>query len=165
MADLLSHVLFAFAALTVAGWAVEWLGPRWVAVGMAGAILPDLDEVGSLVDGYALGEVLGVPFEWGAIHTLGGVLFLAAAAALLFQDGRRRRAFALLVAGGISHLAVDGLKVWADGASGVSLYPFSWWRTPTPGLYASADRRVVVLAVAVAGTVWLLDWSLRNRPS
>jgi membrane-bound metal-dependent hydrolase YbcI (DUF457 family) len=158
MADLLSHVLFAFAVFTVAGWVVAWLGPRWVAVGMVGAILPDLNEVGILVDERVISETLALPFTWAPLHTLGGVLLLAAAGAMLFEEGsQRRRAFALLIAGGISHLAIDGTKAWADGANGVSLYPFSWWRNPTPGLYVPADRRVVVLAIVVAGTVWLLD--------
>lgn len=158
MADLLSHVLFAFALFTVAGWGVEWLQPRWVAVGTAGAVIPDLDQAAILVDESVLSGTLGLPFAWGAVHTTGGVLLLAAAGALLFEAGtRRRRAFGLLTAGGVLHLAVDATKTWADGASGVSLYPFSWWRTPTPGLYAPADRRVVVIAVVVAGAVWLAD--------
>jgi len=158
MADLLSHVLFVFAVVTVAGWVVEWIRPRWVAVAMVGAILPDLDLTGVLLAGHVVGETLGIPFDWGAIHTLGGVLLLAAAGAVLFEgENRRRRAFALLTAGGLSHLAVDGMKTWADGANGVSLYPFSWWRNPTPGLYAPGDRLVVVIAVVVAGTVWLAD--------
>ena len=55
---------------------------------------------------------------------------------------------------------IDGLKTWADGANGASLYPFSWWRNPTPGLYVSADRRVVVVALVVAGAVCLVDWYL-----
>lgn len=158
MADLLSHVLFAFVVFTVAGWAVDGLGRRWVAVGMVGAILPDLDLVGVLVDGSVVSESIGLPFDWGAIHTLGGVLLLAAAGAVLFEGRvQRRRAFVLLGAGGTVHLAVDGVKLWADGANGVSLYPFSWWRNPTPGLYAPGDRHVVVVAVVVAGAVWLLD--------
>jgi membrane-bound metal-dependent hydrolase YbcI (DUF457 family) len=158
MGDLLSHVLFAFAAFTVAGWAVSWLDRRWVAVGMVGAILPDLDVLGAFLDGAVIGAALGVPFDWAAIHTLGGVLVVAAALALLFErSSQRRRAFGLLVAGGCSHLLIDGLKAWADGANGVSLYPFSWWRNPTPGLYLAADRRVLVLAVLLAGGVWLVD--------
>jgi membrane-bound metal-dependent hydrolase YbcI (DUF457 family) len=170
MADLLSHVLIAFIVFTVAGWAVDWLGRRWVAVGMVGAILPDLDLAEVLVDGSVVSRSIGLPFDWGAIHTLGGVLLLAAAGAVLFERAaQRRRAFLLLGAGGIVHLAVDGTKAWADGANGVSLYPFSWWRNPTPGLYAPGDRRVLVVAVVVAGAVWLLDrylvQALRDRPT
>ena len=158
MADLLSHVLFAFVIFTVDGWAIEWLDRRWVAIGMIGAILPDLEEIGSLLDETALSEALGIPFDWGAIHTLGGVLLLAGIGAFMFEQfSQRKRAFALLVAGGCSHLLIDGLKAWADGANGASLYPFSWWRNPTPGLYVSADRRVVVVALLFGGIVWLLD--------
>jgi len=158
MADLLSHVLIAFAVFTVAGCAVPWLDRRWVAVGMVGAILPDLDQVGIVLDAHAISQALGVPLDWGAIHTLGGVLLLAGAGALLFE-GRdlQRRAFVLLIAGGVSHLVFDGVKAWADGANGASLYPFSWWRNPTPGWYVSADRRVVMVVAIVAGVVWVAD--------
>jgi membrane-bound metal-dependent hydrolase YbcI (DUF457 family) len=163
MADVLSHALFAFAALTIAGWVVEWIRPRWVAVGVVGAVLPDLDLAGLLVDAHAISETIGLPFDWGAIHTLGGVVLLSAVGAMLFETtNQRRRAFVLLVAGGVSHLAIDGMKVWADGANGASLYPVSWWRTPTPGLYDYADRRVVAVAVFVAGVVWLLDRFVRG---
>ena len=133
MGDLLSHILFAFTAFTVAGWAVTWLDRRWVAVGMVGAILPDLDVLGAFLDGATVSAALGVPFDWAATHTLGGVLLLAAALALLFErSSQRRRAFGLLVAGGCSHLLIDGLKVWADGANGVSLYPLTWRRIAPP---------------------------------
>lgn len=121
MADLLSHVLFAFAAFTVAGWAIAWLDRRWVAVGMVGAIIPDLDEVGVVLDDVVISKALGIPFDWGAIASLGGLLLLAAAGALLFEQSGQRR------------------------------------RNPTPGLYVSADRRVVVVAVVLAGAVWLAD--------
>ena len=71
MADLFSHVLFAFAVFTVAGWVVSWLRPRWVAVGMAGAVLPDLDQGGIPVPEDAISEVLGLPFSWWCNPTPG----------------------------------------------------------------------------------------------
>jgi len=149
MTESLSHVLIAFAPCTAAGWGIGWLDRRWVAVGMVGAILPDLNRIGLLLDDAAVERALGVPFDWGGLHTLGGVL--------------------LLVAGGSSHLVIDSLKAWADGSNGAYLYPLSWWRNPTPGWYVSADRRVVVVAVVVAGAVWLVDqyvnpaWNLGSR--
>ena len=158
MAELLSHVLVAYVLFTAIGWVLEWLEPRWVVVGMVGALLPDLDRIGMVLDEYAIEQAFGIPFGWGAIHTLGGVLLLSAAGALLFDTAKtRRRGFVLLVAGGISHLVLDGVKRWADGANGAYLYPFSWWRNPTPGWYVSADRWVLVVAIACAIVVFLLD--------
>lgn len=158
MADSLSHVLVAFAVFTAAGWEVGWLDRRWVAVGMVGAILPDLNRIDLVVDGSAVSQALGVPFDWDAVHTLGGVVVLAAIGGLLFPDARRRRrAFALLCAGGCSHLLFDAVKAWADGSNGAYLYPLSWWRNPTPGWYVSSNLWVVVVAFVLAGVVWVAD--------
>lgn len=166
MAELLSHVLFAFAVFTVAGWVLSWLDRRWVVVGMVGAVLPDLDRLDLVLDGYLVEQWLGIAFDWGALHTLGGVLVLSAIGAVLFATREQRvRAFGLLVAGGCSHLIVDAVKAWADGSNGASLYPFSWWRNPTPGWYVSADRWVLVVALAVALGVLLVDrYGLEHAP-
>lgn len=158
MAELLTHVLVAYILLTALGWAIEWLDPKWVVVGMVGAILPDLDKIGLFVDSSLLEGLLGVPFSWGAIHTLGGLVLLSAIGALLFETARaRRRAFALLVFGGASHLLLDGVKKWADGFNGAYLYPLSWWRNPTPGWYVSADQWVLGVAVVCALVVFAID--------
>lgn len=158
MAELLSHVLLAFAAFTVLGWAIDWLDRGWVVVGMVGSLFPDLNRLDLLVGSHAVEGVLGIPFDWSGLHTLGGVVVLAGAGALCFRSRRERwRAFALLVAGGLSHLAVDAVKAWADGAGGAFLFPVSWWRAPTPGWYVSADRWVLLVAAAVAAAVLLVD--------
>ena len=166
MAELLSHALLAFAAFTALGWAVDWLDRGWVVVGMVGSLFPDLNRLGLLVGGHAVEGVLGIPFDWSGLHTLGGVVALAGAGALCFGTHRERlRAFGLLTAGGGSHLAVDAVKAWADGAGGAHLFPVSWWRAPTPGWYVSADRWVLVLAAVVAGAVLLADRYRRGPAS
>lgn len=155
MADLLTHVLVAYVVLTVAGWRGGWLEPRWVAVGMGGAAVPDLVKVERLVDEGVVQSALGIPFEYDPVSSLAGVLVIAAAITLFFGHARRR-VYALLVAGGLLSLVLDGLRVYVDGSSSFWLYPL-WWRPPTPGLYVTADARVVVIAVAVAAVVALVD--------
>ncbi|MFC7071577.1 metal-dependent hydrolase [Halovenus rubra] len=158
MADLLSHVLLAFAAFTAVGWVISWLDRRWVTVGMVGSVVPDLNRIDLLADDYFIEQFLGVSFDWGAIHTLGGVIVVSAAGAVLFSTRRQQvRVFCLLVAGGCSHLFVDGLKAWADGSNGAYLYPFSWWRNPTPGWYVSADKWVLILSLVLASGILLVD--------
>ncbi|WP_135820702.1 hypothetical protein [Halostella litorea] len=155
MPDLLSHVLFAYALLTVASWRVDRLTDEWVAVGVAGAAIPDLIKVEILVDSAAVSRALGVPFDVGAVGTLAGVLLVGGLIALAF--GRRwRPAYAALVAGGGSALVLDGLRAYADGRAGFWLYPVPW-RPPTPSLYVSSDPRVLAVAVAVAAGVALAD--------
>jgi len=156
MAELLSHVLIAYGVFTCAGWRLEWLTQRWVAVGMIGAILPDLSRIGLFVTDAAIETALGVPFGIGALGTLGGLLLLAALGSLVVAD-HRRRAFGLLFVGGFLHLFTDGLKSWADGYAGAWLYPFSWYRHPTPGLYVSSDLWVLIGVGTVALVVTLLD--------
>ena len=156
MAELLSHVLIAYIVLTCASWRFEWLTQRWVAVGMIGAILPDLSRIGLFVTDATIETALGVPFAIGALQTLGGLLLLAAIGSLVVAD-HRRRAFGLLFAGGFLHLLTDGLKSWVDGTAGAWLYPLSWYRHPTPGLYVSSDPWVLVGVGTVALVVTLLD--------
>jgi membrane-bound metal-dependent hydrolase YbcI (DUF457 family) len=118
---------------------------------MIGSLLPDLSRIGLFVTDVTIETTLGVPFSIGAIHTLGGLMLFAAIGSLVVAD-HRRRAFALLLAGGFSHLLADGLKIWADGAASTWLYPLSWYRHPTPGWYVSSDPRVL----AVVGSVTLI---------
>ncbi|MXR50410.1 metal-dependent hydrolase [Halovenus sp. WSH3] len=158
MADGLSHVLLAFGLFTATGWVIGWLDRRWIAVGMVGSLLPDLSRLDLILDDSTISRVVGIPFDWGGVHTLGGVVLLGALGAVLFETRQeQRRGFGLLVAGGCSHLLVDAVKRWADGAGNVPLYPVSWWRPPTPGLYVSADRWVLGVAVAVAVTTVVVD--------
>lgn len=161
MADLLTHVLVAYALLTAASWRVGWLGPRWVAVGMGGAAVPDLLKVERVVDESVVEGVLGVPFEYAPISSLGGLVVLAGVVALLFGE-RRRRVYGLLVVGGAASLVLDGLRVFVDGHAGFWLYPL-WWRPPTPSLYVTSDPRVLLAALAVSGAVFVVDRRRRQR--
>lgn len=165
MPELASHVLAAFVLFTVIGWRIEWVDRNWVIVGMVGVLLPDLDNVGMILDGDAIEAVLGIPWGWGAISSLGGLLVLAALGAVLFEGTRSRlRAFVLLVAGGALHLLMDGMVAWADGRNGMLLYPFMAWRNPTPGVYVSSDRWISIVCLALAVLVFVLDRWVRNTP-
>jgi membrane-bound metal-dependent hydrolase YbcI (DUF457 family) len=159
MADWLTHVFFAYAFFTVASWVVD-LPDRWVAVGLVGSVLPDLDRLALIAPANSASAALGVPFDWNGLHTLGGLLLLGGVGALLFERRRdQRRALALLYAGALSHLLVDLPQPYADGLTLTNLYlfPFSSWRTTTPGWYVSADRWVVAVAFTVALVAFLSD--------
>ncbi|ELY90786.1 metal-dependent hydrolase [Natrialba taiwanensis] len=156
MADLLTHVLAAYALFTVASWRFEWLTKRWVAIAMIGALLPDLNRLGLLVTDATLESVLGVPFSLDAMQTIGGVCLLAGVGAVVLTE-RHRRAFGFLLAGAFSHLVIDGLKAYADGAAGTWLYPITWYRHPTPNLYVSSDPTVLVITGIIAGSVFLYE--------
>ncbi len=165
MAEWLSHVLLAFGLFTIAGWYVDWLDRQWVAVGMVGSILPDLNRIALVISNEAVYEALGVPFNWGGLHTLGGAVLLSALGALLFATSQeRRRAFTMLGAGALSHLVVDLPQAYADGymLTNLYLFPLPPWRLPTPGWYVSADRWVAVVSLVFAVVVYVVDHTRRN---
>ncbi len=63
MAELLSHVLRAFALFTVFKWWIGWFDDRWMAVGMVGAVLPNLSRLELL-----LGAELVRGLPWGTLQ-------------------------------------------------------------------------------------------------
>lgn len=158
MADLLSHLLVAYVVLTVASWWLDWLTPRLVVVGMGGAVVPDLTRIGLVVDPATVQRILGIPFTWGHLATIGGVLLGSAAIAAAFERRWWRRAYAALVVGGLSHLALDGMRVFADGRADQWLFPLlPAWRPPTPNLYVTSDPLVLAVIVAATATVVVVD--------
>lgn len=166
MADLLTHVLVAYALGTVASWRLEWLSKRWIAVAMVGAVLPDLNRIGLFVTDPTIEGVLGVPFALDALQTLGGLLVLAGIGTLAF-DRYRGRAYGLLLAGGLSHLLLDAVKRYADGQAGTWLFPVTWYRHPTPNLYVSSDPAVLLVAISIAFAIWVIDrrWVDDHEPA
>ncbi|MFC7213487.1 metal-dependent hydrolase [Saliphagus sp. GCM10025334] len=159
MADLLTHVLVAYACFTILRWRLEWLTSRWLAVGLVGSLLPDLNRIELVISNTTVEATTGVPFDFDAIHTLGGIAVLAAIGALCFRTCRQR-AFGMLFVGALSHLTLDALKVYADAQSGVWLYPLTWFRHPSPNLYVSSDPVVLASALIVAVVVRWVDRSL-----
>ena len=157
MADLLSHLLAAYVVLTVASWRVDWLDQRWVAVGMGGAAIPDLVKVDIVLDADLVENTLGIPFTYGPLSTLGGVVLVAGLITLAFDRRYWRRVFGLVTAGGMLSLVGDGLRTYADGTASAWLYPFTNWRPPTPSLYVSSDPRVLVVMVLIAAAVAVID--------
>ncbi|WP_058992753.1 hypothetical protein [Haloarcula sp. CBA1127] len=163
MADLLTHLLVPYILLTVASWRVGWLDQRWVVVGMGGAAIPDLVKVGIVLDERVVEALLGVPFTYAPLSTLGGVLLLAGVITVAFSSRHWRRVFSLVAFGGLTSLLLDGMRVYADGRASAWLYPFTNWRPPTPSLYVSSDPTVLVVALLAAGTVAVLDRRMRAR--
>lgn len=158
MADMLVTMLAVLALLTVAGWRVDWLASRWIVVGAGGAFLPDLSRVSLLVEDATLEAILGMPFEYTALETLGGVVLVAGAITVWFERQYWRRVYGLLVAGGSIHLVLDGLRIYADGRASQWLFPFvPAYRPPTPGLFVSADPAVPALAVGATAVVLAVD--------
>ncbi|KAA9398997.1 hypothetical protein Har1130_12390 [Haloarcula sp. CBA1130] len=163
MADLLTHLLVPYILLTVASWGVGWLDQRWVVVGMGGAAIPDLIKIDIVLAENTVESMIGLPFSYDPLSTLGGVLLLAGIITVAFEQRHWKQVFSLVTVGGLTSLFLDGMRVYADGRASAWLYPFTNWRPPTPSLYVSSDPTVLVVALLTAGTVAVLDRRVRAR--
>jgi hypothetical protein len=166
VADLLTGILVTSALLTAASWWLDRLRPPWIVVGLGGVAIPDLVKVRLLVDGSTVESLLGMPFSWGGIETIGGVALLAGAITMAFDRRWWPRVYSLLIAGGAVGLLLDGLRMFADGRSGTWLFPLlPTYRPPTPGLFVTSDLAVPAVAALAAALVFAADRYLVDRPT
>jgi hypothetical protein len=150
MPDLLAHVLIGYALARLLSTRYAWLDRAQVTVVMAGACVPDLAKAALLVPSSAVSSALGVPFEWFALHTLGGALPTTLGGALLVAGRWRRRVALLLGVGTGSHLVLDALLVTPSGHSYAVLWPLTRLHPPTPGLYLSTEPWPTAVAALLA---------------
>ncbi|WP_331233952.1 metal-dependent hydrolase [Natronorarus salvus] len=158
MADLLTHVLVGYSLATLLSFRYEWLSPRYVTVAMAGSLIPDMNRAELFVSGRAVEAALGVPFSWGAFHTMGGSLLAVAVGALLVRPGIRVRVAALLFLGMASHHALDLLLINPSGHSYAAFWPITGYNPPTPNLYLSSDRWPAAVSGALAAGIWYVRY-------
>ncbi|PSP76993.1 metal-dependent hydrolase [Halobacteriales archaeon QS_1_68_20] len=150
MPDLLAHVLLAYAVAQALSWRYRWLSPAYVTVVMAGAMIPDLSKAAMVLPGTRVEALLGVPFDWFALHTSGGVLLSILVGVALVAPTERRRVFLLLALGAATHLFADALLLKPSGRSYPVFWPLTRYHPPTPGLYLSTEPRPAVVAAVAA---------------
>lgn len=159
MPDLLSHTFIAYTLCTLLALWYAWLTPQYVTVGMAGAFIPDIAKIDLVIDHALIGTLIGVPFDWFGIHTLGGAVVTALVGITLAASDQRRRVAVVLALGAGSHLVADALLLKASGHSYPLLWPLSGYHPPTPGLYLSTD----LWPSAVTGGIALVAWLFVRR--
>ncbi len=155
MPDLLAHALLAYSLATVLSWRYDWLSPAYVTIVMAGAFIPDLTKIQLVLESGQVEALLGMPFDWGALHTTGGAFVSILIAVVLVVPAERMRVFTLLALGTASHLVADALLLTPSGRSYAVLWPLTRYHPPTPGLYLSTQPEPTVLTAGVAVLVWL----------
>lgn len=163
MPDLLTHVLAGYTLATALRVRFDWLSPAYVTVCMAGALLPDTAKLYLVVPDAAVATLLGVPFSWHVLHTLGGVVVGVSVGGVLARRADRLRVVGLLSLGAVSHLAADGLLLTGSGHSKPMLWPLVRVGLPTPGLYLSTEPAPLVATGVAAVAVSL--FVRRVRPS
>ena len=158
MADLLTHVLVAYILAVLFSFRYDWITPSMVTVAMLGAVVPDLAKIGLVVPNARVKSLLGLPFDWWALHMLGGTLVAITIGALLTGPAYRRRVFLLLALGAVSHHVLDALLINPSGYSYALLWPLTTYHPPTPNLYLSSDRWPALASAIVAIVVWYFRW-------
>jgi hypothetical protein len=155
MPDLLAHAFIAYTIATLLSWHYDWLTPAYKTILMAGAFIPDLTKIKLLISSGTVEQLLGIPFNWFALHTAGGALLSILIGVIVVAPGERRRTFALLSIGAASHLLADGLLLSPSGRSYAILWPLTRYHPPTPGLYLSTQPEPTLVAGFVAITTWV----------
>lgn len=155
MPDLLAHALIAYTLAMLLSWRYDWLTRPYVTVSMAGAFIPDMTKVRYILPSDQVKLLIGVPFDWDALHTGGPVLLCVLIGVTLVAPRQRKRVFALLLLGAASHLVADALLLTASGRSYAVFWPLTLYHPPTPGLYLSTQPEPTILAAVAALFVWL----------
>jgi len=159
MPDLLTHALVGYIIATALAFNYEWLTPPWVTIAMMGTFIPDLTKIKLVVPSYQIEQLLGVPFDWFGLHTIGGSVVSVLIGTVLVPHEYRKRVFALLAVGAGSHLFLDALLITTSGNMSPMLWPITAYSFAMPELFLSSDRWPAIVAGALATSVWWLKHS------
>jgi len=157
MPDLLTHALLAYSLVRLLSWRYDWITTPYVTAGMAGAFIPDIVKIELVLPDDLVEHLLGIPFSWTPLQTLGGAVVCVLIGAVLVDEASRRKALLVLSLGAASHLLADAMLLKASGRSFAVLWPLTRWHPPTPGLYLSTQPEPTILAVFVAAGVWMVS--------
>lgn len=115
MADLLTHVLVGYCLGTALSFRLNWLRPAHVTMVMVGAILPDLAKIELVIPWRTMVSLLGISWDWTALHTLGGTVVTLLIVTLLVTARLRVRVAWLLAIGIASHHVLDVILITRTG--------------------------------------------------
>ncbi|MFC4989916.1 metal-dependent hydrolase [Saliphagus infecundisoli] len=166
MADVLTHVLVGYVLGTVLSVRYAWLRPAHVTLVMIGALSPDFVKIYLLFPDGLVAALVGAPFSWDPVHTLGGNLLVLLLGTLCVSPGERRRAFSLLAAGALTHHVLDVSLLTVTGHAYAVFWPLTAVQPPSGGLYLSSDAWPALVAGALAAATWVLRYRwLEGRDS
>lgn len=155
MPDWITHIVVAWTICRVLRFKYDTFDSANTMIVIAGALIPDLVK---LVLALKLIGI-GVYDYLAAIHLPAGSFVIAAMISLLFP--KKKQTFLLLGLGVLTHYALDLILEHVSG--GIYLfYPFSWWQWQLE-LTNSSDYLITLLALAIAGLVYLIGKEVDNR--
>ncbi|AGB37164.1 metal-dependent hydrolase [Natronococcus occultus] len=156
VADVLTHVLAGYVLGMVLAFRYDWMGPAHVTIVMVGALAPDFVKAEIFLPDGLMQYLLGIPFSWAPLHTLGGTIVLGLLTALLLAPEYRRQALVLFLLGAASHHVLDVALITPSGEAYAVFWPLLEYRPPAGGLYLSSDRWPAVVAGLASVAVWAL---------
>lgn len=156
MTDVLTHVIAGYIIGTLLAMRYEWMRPAHVTLVMIGALSPDFVKIQLLVPDGLVASVLGVPFSWSPLHTVGGAVLVLCLGTLALAPDERKRALVLFAIGASSHHVLDVLLLTPTGYSYAVFWPLTEYHLPSGGLYMSTDRWPAVVAGLSAVLVWVI---------
>lgn len=157
--DVFTHVLVGYVIGTLLSIRYPRLRRGHVTLAMVGALSPDFVKADLAMPDEFVSYLLGVPFAWGPLHTLGGTIVVVLLGSLLFAPEYRRDAALLVAIGAASHHLLDLGLMTPTGYSYAAFWPLTEFRPPAGGLYMSTDY----WPAFVAGLCALLVWGLKRR--
>ncbi len=157
MPDVLTHVLIGYVIGMGLSFRYEWVRPAHVTLVMIGALSPDFAKADLFVSDWVVQSLLGIPFSWSPLHTLGGTILVVLLGSLLVAPEYRWHALALVAIGAASHHALDLALMTPTGRTYAVFWPFTERRLPAGGLFLSSDRWPALVAGGLAALVWGID--------
>jgi hypothetical protein len=154
MPDLLAHAFLAYSIGRVLSWRWDWITTPYVTLAMVGAFIPDLTKIKLVVPAGRVNDLLGIPFDWGSLHTGGGVVLSVLIGVALLSTDVRRRGSALLAIGAGSHLFADSLLLTPTKHTQQLFWPLHQYQVPSPGLYLSTQPEPTIVTGCLAAAVW-----------
>jgi hypothetical protein len=168
MPDILTHVLVGYLLGTLLAVRYEWLSTEYVTLVMLGALTPDLAKIGLVLPSEQVETLLGIPFDWFALHMLGGNLIVILLGTLIVASKYRTRVFLVLALGAVSHHMLDLLLINVSGFAYPVFWPLTQYHPPAGMVYLSTDRWPAAVASTLAVLAWFLrkystDWKTKSR--
>ena len=157
MADLLTHSLIAFSIGTMLSWRFKKINAQFITIMMIGSVLPDLTRIGLVIDSTFIEDIVGIPFSWEPLHTLGGVILVILIITLLVNKKDSRFILSLLSLGAFSHLLLDAFLIKVSGRSYTMFFPITIYNPEIPGFYLSTDVWPAVVAGFVTVIIYIID--------
>jgi len=154
MADLLTHALAAYVIAVALSFRYEWITAPYVTVCMMGSMIPDMTKISLVLSSEQIEAGLGIPFDWYALHTVGGSFLSVLIGTVLVPSAYRKRIFALLAIGAASHLVLDAFLFKPSGFMSPMLWPLTDYQFSIDGFYLSSDRWPAFVSGVLAAIVW-----------